>query len=114
MAAAKAITTIHTAETQYDSQFGHYAASLAQLGPNGANLIDKDLASGRKAGFLFVLRQTPTGYSVSARPVGFRCSRVHTYYSDQSMSIHQHDGAEPATVRDPLLGDPLQVTPASA
>ena len=33
MAAAKAITTIHTAETQYYSQYGVYATSLAQLGP---------------------------------------------------------------------------------
>src|ERR1700685_1153567 len=66
MAAVKAITTIHTAETQYESQFGQYATSLTQLGPNGANLIDRDLASGHKAGFEFVLRPTHAGYSVSA------------------------------------------------
>jgi hypothetical protein len=108
MTAVKAITTIHTAETQYYSQYGHYATLLAQLGPNGAELIDKDLASGRKAGFEFVLRQTQGGYSVSARPVGFARSGAHTYYSDQSMSIHEHDGGEPATVGDPLLGDPLR------
>src|SRR3954453_8400924 len=52
MAAQKAITTIHTAQTQYYSQFGQYATTLAQLGPpasgspgpNGAELIDRDLA----------------------------------------------------------------------
>ena len=31
MAAVKAITTIHTAETQYYSQYGDYATSLTQL-----------------------------------------------------------------------------------
>jgi type IV pilus assembly protein PilA len=114
MAAAKAITTIHTAETQYYSQFGQYAATLTQLGPNGANLIDRDLASGRKAGFAFVLRPTQAGYSVSAKPVGFGHRGAHTYYSDQNMIIHQHDGAEPATVSDPILGDPVYGTPGRA
>src|SRR5579863_6245469 len=33
MAAVKAITTIHTAETQYYSQYGAYATTLQQLGP---------------------------------------------------------------------------------
>jgi type IV pilus assembly protein PilA len=116
MAGVKAITTIHTAETQYYAQYGEYAKSLAQLGPpasgtpgpNGAGLIDKDLASGRKAGFEFVLRQTQAGYSVSARPVGFARGGAHTYFSDESMSIHQHEGEKPATVGDPLLGDPLR------
>jgi hypothetical protein len=109
MAAAKAISTIHTAETQYYSEYGRYAASLAQLGPNGAGLIDKDLASGRKGGFEFVLRQTQAGYSLSVRGDG-----THTWYSDQTMSIHQHRGSEPATVSDPVLGDPVQGQPGRA
>jgi hypothetical protein len=114
MAAVKAITTIHTAETQYDSEFGQYATSLTQLGPNGANLIDRDLASGHTAGFEFVLRPTQAGYSVSAKPVGFGSRSAHTYYSDQNMIIHQHDGVEPATVSDPILGDPVHGTPGRA
>jgi hypothetical protein len=61
LAAVKAITTIHTAETQYYSEHGGYAASLAQLGPNGADLIDNDLASGEKGGFKFVAQQTRSG-----------------------------------------------------
>jgi hypothetical protein len=113
MAAVKAITTVYTAETQYYSQYGQYATSLAQLGPpasgnpgpNGAELIDKDLASGQKAGFRFVLRQTQAGYSLFVDGSG-----THTYYSDQSMSIHQHDGREPATVGDPLLGETTLVS----
>lgn len=114
MAVVEAVSTIHTAETQYLSQFGQYATSLTQLGPNGAGLIDKDLAGGHKAGFEFVLRPTQAGYSVSAKPVGFGSRGGHTYYSDQNMCIHQHDGAEPATVTCPPLGDPVHVTPDRA
>jgi prepilin-type N-terminal cleavage/methylation domain-containing protein len=113
MAAAKAITTIHTAETQYYSQYGQYATSLVQLGPpasgsagpNGAELIDKDLASGEKGGFKFVLTQTPTGYALQVTPSAFGTSGSHTFFSDQSMTIHQHNGQEPATVNDPILGE---------
>jgi type IV pilus assembly protein PilA len=113
MAAVKAISTVHTAETQYYSQYGNYATTLTQLGPpasgspgpNGAELIDKDLASGDKGGFRFVLQPTPTGYALAAAPITFGTGGSHTYYSDQSMSIHQHNGQEPATANDPLLGE---------
>lgn len=116
MAAQKAITTIHTAETQYYSTYGQYAGSLAQLGPpasgspgpNGAELIDRDLASGEKGGFKFVLQPTPTGYAVLANPVTFGTSGSHTYYSDQSMSIHVHNGQEPASANDGLMGETQQ------
>jgi hypothetical protein len=110
MAAVKAIATIHTTETQYLSKYGHYATSLAQLGPNGADLVDKDLASGHKAGVELVLRPTQAGYEVSAKPIGFASLGAHTYYySDQNMIIHQHDGAGPATVSDPVHGTPGRI-----
>ncbi len=116
MAAQKAISTLHTAQTQYYSQYGAYATSLTQLGPptngapgpNGAELIDRDLASGEKGGFKFTLTQTPTGYGVSAVPTQFGTSGNHTYFSDQSMATHQHSGPEPATVNDPLMGESQQ------
>jgi type IV pilus assembly protein PilA len=118
MAAVKAISTIHTAETQYYSQYGAYATSLAQLGPpasgtpgpNGAELVDRDLATGEKGGFRFVLQQTQTGYALQVNPVAFGTGGTHTYFSDQSMSIHQHNGQENATVADPLLGETQQQT----
>lgn len=114
MAAVRAITTIHTAQIQYYSQYGHYAGSLTQLGPptsgaseeDAANLIDRDLASGDKGGFKFVLHQTPAGYALQASPTTFGPAGAHTYFSDQSMTIHQHRGQEAATVNDQLLGGP--------
>jgi len=108
MSEVKTITTVHTAEAQYYLQYGNYAATLTQLGPDGANLIDKDLARGEKAGFKFVLRGTPEGYALGAGPLAFNaCGGSHTYFSDQSMTIHQRNGEEPATINDPLLGDPV-------
>jgi type IV pilus assembly protein PilA len=116
MAAVKAISTIHTEEAQYYSQYGQYATSLTQLGPpasgaangNGADLIDKELAAGEKGNFKFTLQPSPTGYTLTAVPTAFGTSGTHTYFSDQSMGIHQHSGQEPATVNDPLLGEKEQ------
>jgi type IV pilus assembly protein PilA len=105
MAAAKAIATIHTAEAQYYSQHGRYATSLSQLGPNGAALIDRDLAKGEKGGFKFVLQRCPGGYALSVSPTAFATSGTHTYYSDQSMAIHVHSGHEPATANDGLCDE---------
>ena len=113
MAATKAITTIHTAEIQYYSQYGQHAATLAQLGPpvsgapgpNAADLIDRDLATGERRGFKFVLQSRPTGYILLVSPTAFGTSGTRTYYSDQSMAIHVHRGKEPATANDALLGE---------
>ncbi len=112
MAAVKAISTIHTAETQYYSQYGQYATTLAQLGPptsgnpgaNGAELIDKELAGGEKGHFKFTLQPSQGGYTLLVVPTD-TSSGGHTYYSDQNMQIHQHEGQEPASATDPLLGE---------
>lgn len=113
MAGMKAISTIHTAETQYYSTFGRYATTLLELGPpasgssgpQAADLIDRDLASGEKGGYKFVLTPTPTGYTLNVAPVSFGTSGSRTFFSDQTMSIHQHAGQEPATINDPLVGE---------
>ena len=105
-AAVKAISTIHTAETRYYSQYGRYAISVTELGP--AQLIDRYLASGRQGGFKFTIQPTQTGYAVSAAPLQFGTSGTHTYFSDQSMSIHQHKGEDAATAADPLIGETIK------
>ncbi|MEP6716185.1 MAG: prepilin-type N-terminal cleavage/methylation domain-containing protein [Terriglobia bacterium] len=123
MAAQAAVKTINTAETQYYSQFGSYATSLAQLGPptsgaagsNGADLVDKELAAGEKGNFKFTLQPSQTGYTINAVPSQFGTSGSHTFYSDQSMAIHVHNGQEPASATDPLIGEKEAAqTPAAA
>lgn len=113
MAAQKAISTIHTAQTQYYSSYGRYATTLLELGPpasgaagpQSADLIDKDLAGGEKGGFKYTLTPTPTGYTIGVQPTSFGTSGSKTFFSDQTMSVHAHSGQEPATVTDPLVGD---------
>src|SRR6266853_2265794 len=60
-AAIQSIQTIHAVETQYYSQFGRYAVSLAELGPPAsgaasaaaADLISRDLTEGKKSVYFF-------------------------------------------------------------
>jgi prepilin-type N-terminal cleavage/methylation domain-containing protein len=110
-AALGAIRAIHTAEVQYYSQYGKYATTLTELGPPpsgnaspaGADLIGNDLAGGDKQGYKFKLTGSPGGYQINAEPDAFNSSGSRTFYSDQSMVIHQNYGQEPATANSPEL-----------
>lgn len=104
-AAIRQIGTIHTAQTQYYSQFGRYANALTELGapasgqagPAAADLIPDDLAKGKKTGYTFSLQGSPTGYVVTAVPDAFGNSGRRTFYSDQTGVIRENWSAEPAT-----------------
>ena len=90
------VQTIHQAQTQYMSQFGQYATTLAQLGPpasggpgpQAADLIPASLAGGDKDGYLFVMAATPQGYTINANPKVYNSTGRRTFFSDQSMGIH--------------------------
>lgn len=110
-AAIREIQTIHTAQTQYYSQFGRYATSLAELGPpaggqegqSGANLIPGELAKGQKSGYKFTLTGGPSGYTIVAVPEVFGNTGRRTFFSDQSLVIRQNWSAEPAGPASPEL-----------
>ena len=112
MAVIREIGSIHQAETQYYSQFGKYAGSLTQLGPpvsgadspEGANLLPKVLADGKKNGFVYALTATQSGYAVTAVPESFGNSGSRTFYSDQTLVIRNNWGQEPATAASPEIG----------
>jgi len=105
-AAIQAIQTIHAVETQYYSQFGRYATSLAELGPPAsgaagpaaADLISRDLAEGKKSGYVFTVAATPTGYAISAVPEAFNSSGRRTFYSDQTLVVRNNWSQEPANI----------------
>jgi type IV pilus assembly protein PilA len=105
-AAIQAIQTIHAVETQYYSQFGRYATSLAELGPPAsgaagpaaADLISRDLTEGKKSGYVFTVAATPTGYAISAVPEAFNSSGRRTFYSDQTLVVRNNWSQEPANV----------------
>ena len=106
-AAIKAIQTLHQMEVQYQSQYGRYATSMAELGPPAsgapspaaADLIGNDLSNGEKQGYKFTLTGTPGGYVLNANPVNYGSSGSKTFYSDQTMVIRENIGPEPATAQ---------------
>jgi type IV pilus assembly protein PilA len=105
-AAIRQVATIHTAQTQYYSQFGRYATTLAELGPPAsgqagpaaADLIPDDLAKGKKTGYNFTVQGGPNGYAITAVPEVFGNTGRRTFFSDQTLVIRENWGAEPATV----------------
>jgi type IV pilus assembly protein PilA len=111
MAAIRQIGTIHTAQTQYYSQFGRYATSLAELGPptsgqagpSAADLIPGDLALGTKSGYKFVMAGGPQGYTVNVNPVTYNSTGRRSFFSDQSLVIRENWGQEPASLTSPEI-----------
>ena len=112
MAATRTITTIHTAEAEYFSHYGKYASTLVELGPpasgaagpSAADLIPAGLATtGEGSGYKFILALTPTGYTVNANPLAFGTTGRRTFFSNQALTIHSHEGQEQATASDPEL-----------
>jgi len=111
MAAIQQIKTVHAVETQYYSQFGRYATTLAELGPpasgpagpSGADLIPKELADGKKSGYIFAVLNTPTGYTVTAVPEVFGSSGRRTFFSDQTLVVRNNWSQEPANGNSPEI-----------
>jgi type IV pilus assembly protein PilA len=110
-AAIKAIQTINTMQVQYNSQYGRFATSLAELGPPAsggpsaasADLIGNDLAGGEKSGYKFALTGNQGGYAINANPVNYGTSGTRTFFCDQSMVVHENYGPEPATANSKEL-----------
>jgi type IV pilus assembly protein PilA len=113
MAAIREVQTINQAQIQYQSQFGHFATALAQLGPpasagtaegpDAAGLIPGSLAGGSASGYNFTVTQTAQGYAVSAVPKQFNSTGRRTFYSDQSGITRQNWSQEPASPNSPEL-----------
>jgi type IV pilus assembly protein PilA len=107
MAAVRQIGTLHTAQTQYYSQYGRYATSLPELGPpasgqagpSASDLIPGDLALGQKTGYVFQMQGSPLGYTINVNPQVFNSSGRRTFYSDQTLVIRENWGQEPASLQ---------------
>ena len=90
----KQIGTIHTAQTQYNSQFGKFAVAMSELGPppsgassaSAANLMPADLATGKKNGYTFQLQGTSDGYTINANPDSFNGTGRRSFYTDQNLA----------------------------
>ena len=99
----RGVIAIHTAQTQYYSQFGKYAVALAELGPASADLISSELASGKKNGHIFSLRGTPNGYQITVKPDGPSKADSHTLFSDQTQIFRENYSREPATAQSKAI-----------
>jgi len=107
MAAIRQIQTLHTAQTQYYSQYGRYATSLAELGPptsgqpgpSAAELIPGELAQGVKTGYVFQLQGGPAGYTVNCNPQVYNSTGRRTFFSDHTLVIRENWGQEPASAQ---------------
>jgi hypothetical protein len=99
--AIAAVRTIQTAQTRYFAQSGRWARSLKEL--ESAQMLDAELLSGHRAGYRCELTQTESGYTINATPNAFNKSGSRSFYSDQTMVIHEHQGPTVATAEDPAL-----------
>lgn len=99
LVAIRDILLIQSAQDQYRSQYGNYAAALAELGPPENDLISKSLASGEKTGYVFTLAATHKGYTINARPKVYNSTGWRSFYSDQAKHIYQTWSQEPANAR---------------
>ena len=79
VAVIRAIHTIHTAQVQYNSQYGRYAASLGEL----SALLEDDLARGSRVGYRFTVTGDGDSYSVVAT------NGNKSFCSDQKMLIRK-------------------------
>ena len=95
------VRTIQAGQTRHFAQFGRWAGSLKEL--ESAGMIDAELSSGHKMGYRYQLMQTENGYTIGAAPNAFNDSGSRSFYSDQTMVIHEHRGPVVATAEDPVL-----------
>ncbi len=118
-AAVAFLRTVNTAAVTYSSTYNvGYPKSLAAMGesPNGtvtqehAGLIDKSLASGKKAGYTITYRpasatEVPlSAYTAVARPVQYGKSGIRSFFTDPSGVIRETREDREPTVNDPPVG----------
>ncbi len=84
--ALRTIQTIHTAQVQYNSQYGRYAASLEEL----SAILDEDLARESRVGYRFMVTGGGDGYIVTAT------NGNKSFCSDQKMIIRRGPCTEPS------------------
>jgi prepilin-type N-terminal cleavage/methylation domain-containing protein len=116
------IKSIHQAETQYYSQFGRYAQSLAELGPpasgapgpQAADILPESFTAGTSNGYAFTVAASTTGYSINANPVTYGGTGRRTFYSDETLVIRGNWSQEPATKNSPVFSAPQAATAAPA
>ena len=110
-AAIQEFRALHTAQVEYQSQYGRYAASLTELGPpasgapsiSAADLVGNDVSGGEKQGYKFTLTANQGGYVITATPLSCGSSGNRTFFSDQTMSVHFSTCPDAASLQSPEM-----------
>lgn len=105
------LRTINTAQAEYARVHPErrFASSLAELGPDSAQLIDSVLATGRKSMYVFYLTASAPDsdrrvnrYSITARPMDYRKNK-HSFFIDETGVTRFTLENRSATASDPAL-----------
>ena len=110
--AVGSLRTINTSSVAYDTTYGQFPNSLANLGPvsgggtptsASADLIDAVLASTNKSGYIFtfVAGASNTTYTIKADPVSASTGQRH-FYTDQSGVIRVNTSTAANSTDSPL------------
>lgn len=100
-AAISSLRVIGSAEATYYSVNGTGSyGSLTQL--FGARMIDENLASGTKNGYVFTVTAKGNNFEATATPVS-RSTGNRSFYVSADGVIHYAPGVRPATVSDPPI-----------
>jgi hypothetical protein len=84
--AKEALKTINTAAVSYSSQHGRFPATLADMGPAGARLLDDPMSSGAILGYAIDYHSTDSGksYGLMADP---RTRFGRNFFTDQTRVV---------------------------
>jgi hypothetical protein len=111
--AVGAMRTINRAQAAYADKHADkgFATTLSELGQgSGADVIDQQLATGRKMHYTFAMTASSadshgriTNYTLVARPERFGNDGWRCFFTDESQIIHVTADDRPPTALDPAL-----------
>lgn len=114
-AALRVVNQIVLAQKTYEAKYRSYARQIYQLGPpltpggpseNGADLIPRDIATGKKLSYQFRIRGYGDSYSLNADPIGPPASKesapMRHFFADETGIVRYAIG-EQATDGSPVV-----------
>ena len=91
------------AEVCYRERF-HRFGGLVDLGPDGANLIDGNLASGKSSGYRFEISADNSKFRIWTWPEVYGETGVRSLYLDQTGMLRRSWDKQRADASSPVVG----------
>jgi len=111
-AAVGSIGDIHRCAATYNSRHPDrgFPTDLTDMGPTAEKCIEKQLASGKRRGYVFNYLPAPPGpgtrigaYTVTARPAKFGTTGTNSFYSDSAHFMTMTPEDRPASPQDSVV-----------